>query len=230
MNAHRLPAHADIVFSEVNLHLVSGWRFKAFRLRQPALQELQAKRRAELLQSAQTRRLPLVVNQFPDIFQIRLHGTPRPAETPLVRNISLKTPYSVTGISCHPGHCLNSLPSSNRAIIWLTLYLSSISEPPAHRMVPCCAHGHDYPSYPAPHTGGRVRSFKGVIIHSPYKLDRASPQKSAKIFGCYPQTLGSVQIHVSLTRGIVQNGPRGITRCHPKGNLHTNLDFTIIFR
>ena len=24
MNAHRLPAHADIVFSEVNLHLVSG--------------------------------------------------------------------------------------------------------------------------------------------------------------------------------------------------------------
>ena len=125
MNAHRLPAHADIVFSEVNLHLVSGRRFKAFRLRQPALQELQAKRRAELLQRAQPRRLhadgvlhkpehgrtvpPAVVKQFPDSLQIRLHGSPRPAVMPLVRNIALKTPYSVTGSSCHPGHCLNSL-------------------------------------------------------------------------------------------------------------------------
>lgn len=43
------------------------------------------------------------------------------------------------------------------------------------------------------------------------------------------QTLGSVQIHVSLTRGIVQtdDGRAAIIRCPPKGNLHTNLDFTL---
>ena len=125
MNAHNLSAHEDIVFPEVDLHLVPGRRLKALRLRQSALPEFQAKRSAELLQRAQARRFhadgvlhkpkhgrtvsPAVVEQLSDSLQIRLQRPPRQAVMALEGNISLKAPYCVAGDSRHPRHCLNSM-------------------------------------------------------------------------------------------------------------------------
>ena len=82
---------------------------------------------------------PAVVNRFFDILLIGLHCPPLLAVMPLVGNVVLITPHRVVRDSRHPSHCSNPWPSANRALFRLTLYLSSISEPPVHRTVPCCA-------------------------------------------------------------------------------------------